>query len=693
MMASNRNAIRRPDQCRFFLQGYCRFGNRCWRSHGQGDLNGNIVEENKSISAPVVADDGNVGEDNGVNCAICLETCFTAGSHRLASLKCGHLFGHACIDRWLRSQGHSAKCPHCNSPATLRDIIVIYATLQKSVDAETLEDLEKERAMKRKLEEEQAEIRQKYEREASQVSKLQQELGRLQQLQEEKDKQGKEQQQLAELCQEKDNQVALLKEEISNMLLKVEMDKAWKSKQNIEKVAQPKQELSGKIPIEQSRSNAYVNSKSHNDNCKESHISNESEDLFFTCSTTGENSSEIPSSSQLSVNRDQEQNSSIFEMSQFIEPTQPCLGDYSEMKLSLQASVYVSKNGECRVIAYSDKLGVLAVSVPNPDVEKPGFTIKNINVKTMKIYLSVPKTGFSTKGINIKNIKTYLPVPFHEKQIRDITFSPINNEILLSVGLDSKIKLTDMENSSTIQTFSAESPLWSCCWSTHNAAQIFAGTASGCVIEFNITSGPMRTFMLKGSGPVVSLCYVPENPSHTFSSGGLLVGRLQSCNFIVLPKPKDSVSDYKDYTLPFKGPFSCLSFEPITRYMLVSCRPTPKCPVARHFACELMDCTLDSGRIDVMVRTVQEFTGGSRQKIMTRSFIASSPLGSETALVCANDETELSTSIWDMASGTRIQSLKVRDNVVDILTFSNTGNSFIVLLTEKIVKIYKWVDL
>ena len=52
------------------------------------------------------------GEDaEGNCCAICLEAWTAAGEHRLAALRCGHLFGSACIQRWLKAQGSAAKCP------------------------------------------------------------------------------------------------------------------------------------------------------------------------------------------------------------------------------------------------------------------------------------------------------------------------------------------------------------------------------------------------------------------------------------------------------------------------------------------------------------------------------------------------------------------------------------------------------
>ena len=38
-------------------------------------------------------------DDDGAFCPICFEPWTNSGDHRIASLKCGHFFGQACIDR------------------------------------------------------------------------------------------------------------------------------------------------------------------------------------------------------------------------------------------------------------------------------------------------------------------------------------------------------------------------------------------------------------------------------------------------------------------------------------------------------------------------------------------------------------------------------------------------------------------
>ncbi|XP_017087632.2 E3 ubiquitin-protein ligase RFWD3 [Drosophila bipectinata] len=87
-------------------------------------------------------------EDDGLTCPICLDSWEMSGDHRLVSLRCGHLFGEACIRRWLNeSQRQSSVkvCPQCKTKASYRDIRHLYAKRIQMVDTEIKEQLEIER--------------------------------------------------------------------------------------------------------------------------------------------------------------------------------------------------------------------------------------------------------------------------------------------------------------------------------------------------------------------------------------------------------------------------------------------------------------------------------------------------------------------------------------------------------------------
>lgn len=82
-------------------------------------------------------------EDNdGQTCSICLEGWTASGEHRLSALKCGHLFGHSCIDRWLKQTTRNNRCcPSCKTRACMKDIRFIYAKRIAVVDNSEIDSL------------------------------------------------------------------------------------------------------------------------------------------------------------------------------------------------------------------------------------------------------------------------------------------------------------------------------------------------------------------------------------------------------------------------------------------------------------------------------------------------------------------------------------------------------------------------
>eukprot|EP00873_Tetraselmis_striata_P016895 jgi/Tetstr1/437159/TSEL_025919.t1 len=91
--------------------------------------------------------------EEAANCSICYEAWSSEGAHRVAALRCGHLFGQSCIAKWLKQ---SSKCPQCNQRARAADIRAIYAPCVLAVDNSALLEAqataEAERARRRRAE-------------------------------------------------------------------------------------------------------------------------------------------------------------------------------------------------------------------------------------------------------------------------------------------------------------------------------------------------------------------------------------------------------------------------------------------------------------------------------------------------------------------------------------------------------------
>ncbi|VBB30627.1 unnamed protein product [Acanthocheilonema viteae] len=64
----------------------------------------------------------------------------TGKPRRVVCLKCGHLFGESCIERWIRTE-RAARCPQCKAKARLVDIRRLYVRAIKALDTTELECL------------------------------------------------------------------------------------------------------------------------------------------------------------------------------------------------------------------------------------------------------------------------------------------------------------------------------------------------------------------------------------------------------------------------------------------------------------------------------------------------------------------------------------------------------------------------
>lgn len=89
-------------------------------------------------------------ERDGSLCSICMEHLESEGDHRLASLACGHLFGKACIERWITGKGkRSSLCPQCHQPCKLSHIRVLYSKYIRPLNTREKQEFERSLADER----------------------------------------------------------------------------------------------------------------------------------------------------------------------------------------------------------------------------------------------------------------------------------------------------------------------------------------------------------------------------------------------------------------------------------------------------------------------------------------------------------------------------------------------------------------
>lgn len=96
-------------------------------------MNFNRSKSKTPLKPPITCHDND--DDDGTICPICLDVWEMTGIHRLTSLKCGHLFGHSCIKRWLQECAPGTRCcPSCKTRAHKRDMRFLYAKRVCAVD-------------------------------------------------------------------------------------------------------------------------------------------------------------------------------------------------------------------------------------------------------------------------------------------------------------------------------------------------------------------------------------------------------------------------------------------------------------------------------------------------------------------------------------------------------------------------------
>ncbi|ORX46883.1 hypothetical protein BCR36DRAFT_296843 [Piromyces finnis] len=163
------------------------------------------------------------------------------------------------------------------------------------------------------------------------------------------------------------------------------------------------------------------------------------------------------------------------------------------------------------------------------------FVIDN-NLRSSRIlsFNSIEKVLYASKSLNPQNfgiVKIDLQknsvgeyYQLHEKMIKDIHCNPVNGNIL-SCSIDKTIQIFSNKTKDIDICIPLDSACWSCCWSTYNENQIFAGLSNNSILMYDIRNLSSYCSKLNGGSnkPIHSLIYVNNlnngNSSEKVSSG------------------------------------------------------------------------------------------------------------------------------------------------------------------------------
>lgn len=330
------------------------------------------------------------------------------------------------------------------------------------------------------------------------------------------------------------------------------------------------------------------------------------------------------------------------------------------------------KTGGCRVLAFNEWMNMLVVSMQSQIDLFPGFGVKKVNTLDFKV-------------------ENY--VPLHSKQIRDLQFNRVKCDLLLSVGIDKVAKVTNVSSNSTVVLYTTKYPLWCCCWNSKKVNEFFAGTSAGSVCHFDTVQNsrePVASYQISGSGPVVSIAHVPMDHSKDFHLEGLIVTRLTSISFLELFH--DGI---KEHHLPIEGSFSHTAFDPASRHLLATCRPTDRSPHARHILCELkvVNVSDDPATISnvVSVHQIFTFSGSTTMKVLSRACLTV-PAEQTNQAVIFSEESTNSFKLYDASRACQMQIQKTNAHIIDILPVEGPNGKYVAMLSEKSLVLYKWIE-
>lgn len=143
----------------------------------------NEHDENMDHNHRSDPEDGHDSDSEATACPICFEPWSSAGKHRIVSLRCGHLFGKSCIEKWLGHAGSaSSKCPQCNASAKKSDVRVLFvakkivAVEDDGKEERLLKQLEEERRLKKVVLERETSLQQQLQLARAEIIRLKEEI-------------------------------------------------------------------------------------------------------------------------------------------------------------------------------------------------------------------------------------------------------------------------------------------------------------------------------------------------------------------------------------------------------------------------------------------------------------------------------------------------------------------------------------
>ena len=161
---------------------------------------------------------------------------------------------------------------------------------------------------------------------------------------------------------------------------------------------------------------------------------------------------------------------------------------------------------------------------------------------------------------------------------------------------------------------------------------------------------------------------------------GLLVAQGDRISFY---EKRPTTNEYKYHTLLIESQIMSCYYEPQTKHILVSSRPSEKHPIMRQLVYEL-DKNVDTN--ELRLNQIVIFKGSNEQKFLARSKLFA--LNAEL-YGCSSCEKNKCVQVWNVSNGRQCAKLMTNGAVIDVLPVKFRNDMYVCSLTEKQLKIFK----
>jgi len=362
-----------------------------------------------------------------------------------------------------------------------------------------------------------------------------------------------------------------------------------------------------------------------------------------------------------------------------------CSSSSQEMRLTYVKRLEMMRldpqdpNKYCRVLAYNDLYGMLVVSQPSQfNALAPGFGVRRVQMLDKKLERFVS---------------------LHKEVIRDVSFNPINKDLLLSVSQDKTIRLTNVSSCAEIQRYHCETEIWSCCWHSQDPHIFYIGTKRSHLYIYDTRTGSTEPraqieFPVTERRPIIGLIHVPKDDSHrNFPVSGLLVMTLGSLWFF---EDTANVEQHTIHKLSVEGLFWSFDFHAATRNLLINFRPQPH---ARHIVLELnkvnvsQDVTQPQYSIRTNIIFDQKKGGSYKDRSFLRSILCSKPRVEDQLLVIfgrGSSSRDHKLVVQELGSERVVQEISIEKPILNLESVRLNDEHYLCILSENEVHIYKW---